>query len=943
MENALIQSKVKLLFEKILEPNYVMDNYYADNLFIKINSSDPEVNFFKSLPFMPDMIVEALNHFETLHNTVKVFLIRLLAVACDRELNFAKIFSKKGDILAQAFTQINCPTMNSSLRVAYLDVALTLVNHNSGVCWLYDSDAWKQILLLCNEKRTVFVIRKTYKFASVFIWQLNGLGDETKVKTVLDYILRPVLETDYLTMDTMTSENEEEISKTLEPMLQMLLSILSNMEEIRKENNLLTDLLIRKSKITSHCYVLKDKLRREDMMLLLTKILFSVSVLRVINAQPVPDNDMYHRETFIDVGAIYFNIVQLLIQRRSPTLLFDFCNACSAIWTSAWEGKPPAIWEIDGKKIELHNQIVFIILVPSLVYVTFGKPKSMLSNERVDEYIVKLMSSLCEHTARAAYALRDLTLQLDTLSITLQSVKRLSCWKKRFSNEQANLVFQALFYVLKEYDPINDEGEMSSESTFEDSQEKILVMTYVLDTLLTLVKNYNITWHESFEVLCLYNVVYHILKRPNLTCKFVVTALNMIAMTVKKFLPPNLSLLMESKPGSAMHELGKLIYVKLHDFQWEVRDSALELLLVCTEISFIKFPPFQDQITSNKLIDVAATLALNDHEFYVRASALKCLGAASKVNNVWEQLKLQYPNIQELVLSIMMENPEGIVRKEACNVLCEIYQNIKITPVFRQTLYECMVSTALNDFHWEVQLNALRFWKSVIQQLLNAQGMLDGTFPPVTFSKESRKIVTLNEKEIQKRLQKTLEELASIGCLTVLVKLLHDESEVEIMESALSISMELYNILNQYKVPEILKPNEGDPKSVDELDCKIKLRDYTSNDTITEVETDTTNKVNNVIDGILNVDDVNLLSMMYERQMMLQNDEPQVNEQQNRAKLLKFASPYLFVTHLKSKDFKTVIEQKKKWKEGIKSLSSLLDDVLGIYELNEDVNSLDCY
>lgn len=41
MENALIQSKVKLLFEKIVEPSYVMDNYYADNLFIKINSSGP--------------------------------------------------------------------------------------------------------------------------------------------------------------------------------------------------------------------------------------------------------------------------------------------------------------------------------------------------------------------------------------------------------------------------------------------------------------------------------------------------------------------------------------------------------------------------------------------------------------------------------------------------------------------------------------------------------------------------------------------------------------------------------------------------------------------------------------------------------------------------------------------------------------------------------------
>lgn len=66
-----------------------------------------------------------------------------------------------------------------------------------------------------------------------------------------------------------------------------------------------------------------------------------------------------------------------------------------------------------------------------------------------------------------------------------------------------------------------------------------------------------------------------------------VTALNVISITVKKFLPPNLSLLMESKPGSTMHELGKLIYMKMHDLNWEVRDSALELLYVVTDISFI--------------------------------------------------------------------------------------------------------------------------------------------------------------------------------------------------------------------------------------------------------------------------------------------------------------------------------------------------------------------
>lgn len=69
--------------------------------------------------------------------------------------------------------------------------------------------------------------------------------------------------------------------------------------------------------------------------------------------------------------------------------------------------------------------------------------------------------------------------------------------------------------------------------------------------------------------------------------QFVVTALNVISTTIKKSLTPNLSLLLDTKPGTGMHEIGHLISMKMHDLNWEIRDTALELLLICTELSFI--------------------------------------------------------------------------------------------------------------------------------------------------------------------------------------------------------------------------------------------------------------------------------------------------------------------------------------------------------------------
>lgn len=254
-----------------------------------------------------------------------------------------------------------------------------------------------------------------------------------------------------------------------------------------------------------------------------------------------------------------------------------------------------------------------------------------------------------------------------------------------------------------------------------------------------------------------------------------------------------------------------------------------------------------------------------------------------------------------------------------------------------------MVSSALCDFHWEVQLTALKYWKIVIQSLLNDQGMLDGTFPPVTFSRTSRKIVTLNEFEIQKRLLQVLDDLASMGCLTVLVKLLHEDMDVEIMETALSISQDFLNILSQYKVLELVKPGEEEI-NVDEIACEEIKKEKDKEVDEETAEASGKEKSDNVIEGILNCDDINLLSSICERHLSLQNKSEAVMP---KMQIVKSASPYVFLNYLKSNDLKAVVDHKRMWHDGIASVSSLLDDVLGIYDVNEgindEVNDLDCY
>lgn len=464
------------------------------------------------------MIINALDNADNAHNTVKVFLVRVLALASQKELHFAKMIAKQGEKLRTGFKDICAPNTNPSIRVAYMEAALNMVTHNSGIAWLLETGVWKEILSLCNEKSTVFVVRQIHKFMSEFLWKLNDLGDAANIRIILSHLIQPISKYDFINVQSLTSEEEEEICIAVEPTVRILLATVS--KECRIESvTLLMSILIKEYSILSYLYIAHDRIRTDDLSLAFLKLMFWLTLAKIFLGKPMAPGTLYTADDFLEVAAFNFNVIQSFVQRRSATLVLDFCSACNIIWNKLCSDKEPGMYqEDDHRRIKMKNQMLFVFLVPVLVFVTYGKPQSALTDARIHDYIERLFNLSCQYTAKAAYALRDLTGELDTLAVILQCVKKLIHLKDYLNDEQANLVFQALFYVLQEYNPLDMNGDPKLEH-FEDSEEKNLVMTYVMDNVLSLVTHRNINWHESVEIMCLYNIVINNLERSNLSCK----------------------------------------------------------------------------------------------------------------------------------------------------------------------------------------------------------------------------------------------------------------------------------------------------------------------------------------------------------------------------------------------------------------------------------------
>lgn len=106
------------------------------------------------------------------------------------------------------------------------------------------------------------------------------------------------------------------------------------------------------------------------------------------------------------------------------------------------------------------------------------------------------------------------------------------------------------------------------------------------------------------------------------------------------------------------------------------------------------------------------------------------------------------------MIDIIHNETEAIVRSEAASLMCRIYEHQSFNQDIMDEVYKAMMRATVIDLHWEVKAKALCFWDKSICNRLQDQGMIDGSFPSVTFSKENRKIVTLTENEIKNRLNK---------------------------------------------------------------------------------------------------------------------------------------------------------------------------------------------
>lgn len=155
---------------------------------------------------------------------------------------------------------------------------------------------------------------------------------------------------------------------------------------------------------------------------------------------------------------------------------------------------------------------------------------------------------------------------------------------------------------------------------------------------------------------------------------------------------------------------------------------------------------------------------------------------------------------QEQLIHVVRVDQEFLIRSEMVALLTALYDQSIHDNVYFMNVYDCMQHMFVIEKKQQVKIAVMNFWMKVVDVILKKQGMMDGTFPEVTFSKELKRIITFNKQKIKSCLSKALIELSDTGCLATYVYVLKHETDDEVYKVAETHLNRLINLLIKYRM-----------------------------------------------------------------------------------------------------------------------------------------------
>lgn len=474
----------------------------------------------------------------------------------------------------------NTKLATPSVKLANIVLLSAISRHSIGFQWIKTTQAWKIVLDYCQRNHTIYVVRESTKLLNEIMTKfLDLMSHEDHYEEMLSDIFSPIFEVMKLWDEKTVVVDDEEFQRNISPTLELVTELLfSSISKSTGNLNRLHVYLVDKNKFDFVMWKMSTMTQDNQFLLKILKILVLINCIVMIVSMPV-DTVLgeLHLNNVKKYALLLFNILKFSLIRDGCHNMFQLVELSNSLWKCSIKHFRLIPENFTHAHLKFEDQLVALQLLP-LYYIHFKENKK--ESECVEEYLTKLLSITSSHTIRLCYAYRNLLMKKENaVTIATKSIQAVLLSSDTMERTRAIFIFEALMFTLK---PI-----VCPESTSDAITRIPNFILAILNGIQTLVKRFKITWNESIDSTVLLNLMLNLLKNPNLTTRLAVQALKLTQLCIEQFMSPNMALLVNTMQNSCLEALGPIIFKRIHDNEWETRDSTLELLDSMVKISEI--------------------------------------------------------------------------------------------------------------------------------------------------------------------------------------------------------------------------------------------------------------------------------------------------------------------------------------------------------------------
>lgn len=401
---------------------------------------------------------------------------------------------------------------NPSAKLSLITLYQSMLHHNDGVEWLKREQAWKRAVTYCIQDETVYVVRRAQEFVSDFLFRIAN--DENLCLEMITEISRPIAENVFTEQAADVCVDSSDLEHKVTPTINILSTILDRYIRLNQKSTIAHH-IIKTAKNYVNLWKLTEMTHDRIFFDRITQCIIYVSYALLVDSlnEDVDVPDSSPKSGFSVFGLTFLNLCQITVLRNQNEALLNSARLYYILWKNMGDRAPEEIL-LGTQLTKFENQIILFQILPLINLMHLS---DNCYPDLVDEYIMKLFNISTEHTMKICYTFRNsvMNANVDIYALATKAIKGILSIIHILHRDRAVIVFQALCHIIKGIRKENSNATTTSEIPWVMTKPNF--MSSVLTALYSIVKNFRITWKDSFESIGLLNCMLYSIENPNLT------------------------------------------------------------------------------------------------------------------------------------------------------------------------------------------------------------------------------------------------------------------------------------------------------------------------------------------------------------------------------------------------------------------------------------------